>query len=794
MSQFTRRPLARAVSVALTGSVFAAAMAVPAHADPVLEEIVVTAQKRQENLQDVPVSVQVLGNQQLQDLNLKSFEDYIQFLPTVSFTYAGPGFGEIYMRGIASGGSVHSGSMPSVGVYLDEQPITTISQILDVHIYDIARIETLAGPQGTLFGQGSQAGTLRIITNKPNTNEFEAGYDVSVNSVDGGDMGYGVEGFVNLPLSDKMAVRLVGWSIQDAGYIDNVAKCITYAASGIERCNTDPYPGEPVAKVEDNFNDASSTGARALLKVDLNDNWTITPGIMYQKTDTNGSWAHDPEDEGDLKIARFYEDSTREDWYQATVTLEGQIGDMDLVYAGAYLDRNMESLYDYSGYSEYLEELYTYYGYDCYVYDSAGACLDPSQYVSGDEQFTRASNEIRLQSNQSNRLRWIAGFFTQQQLHNFDLQWRIPAMEPQNSVIPGGDTTWQTYQVRKDRDNALFGEITYDFTEKLSATAGVRFFDYENSLYGFNGFLSHCTGDYDADGNFVEDRVNGTPQFPCFDTRILDDAATGDGQSYKFNLNYTINDDLMVYATYSEGFRAGGVNRARVPGVPKYEPDWVYNWEAGWKSTWMDGRLRFNGAVYLEDWDNVQLSFLDFTVSNLTIIRNVGKAQTIGTEFDLTYAATDDLTVSLAASYNSAELQEAFYRDSDDQAAGLDPRAPKGTPMPYVPKFQYTAIGRYHFDVASLPSYAQLAVAYTGARWNDLDTTNSRRAEMDAYTIVNGAIGIDKESWTVELFGSNLTDERAQNQIVDPGYDSALDSKTYTNRPRTFGIRFSQRF
>jgi outer membrane receptor protein involved in Fe transport len=250
----------------------------------------------------------------------------------------------------------------------------------------------------------------------------------------------------------------------------------------------------------------------------------------------------------------------------------------------------------------------------------------------------------------------------------------------------------------------------------------------------------------------------------------------------------------MVYATYSEGFRAGGVNRARVPGVPKYEPDWVYNWEAGWKSTWMDGRLRFNGAVYLEDWDNVQLSFLDFTVSNLTIIRNVGKAQTIGTEFDLTFAATDDLTLSLAASYNNAELEEAFYRDSDDQAAGLDPRAPKGTPMPYVPKFQYTAIGRYHFDVASMPSYAQLAVAYTGSRWNDLDTTNSRRAEMDAYTIVNGAIGIDKETWTVELFGSNLTDERAQNQIVDPGYDSMLDSKTYTNRPRTFGIRFSQRF
>jgi iron complex outermembrane receptor protein len=792
MSQFRKRPLARAVSAALTGSVIATTIAVPAYADTVLEEIVVTAQKRQENLQDVPVSVQVLGNKDLQELNLKSFEDYIQFLPTVSFTYSGPGYGEVYMRGIVSGGSVHSGSMPSVGVYLDEQPITTISQILDVHIYDIARIETLAGPQGTLFGQGSQAGTLRIITNKPDSKGFEAGYDVNVNSVDGGDMGYGVEGFANIPLSEKMALRVVGWSQHDGGYIDSVPGCITYAASGIERCNTDVNLG-PNPKVEDNFNDATSTGARALLKVDLNDNWTVTPGIMYQTTETNGNWSYMPA-LGDLKIQRYFEDSTDEDWYQASLTVEGHIGDMDLVYAGAYLDRNLDSLYDYSGYSEYLENLYAYYGYDCYVYDATGACADPSQYVAGKENFTRASNEIRLQSNQEKRLRWVVGYFTQQQKHDFDLQWKIPAMDPAASVIPNGDTTWQTYQIRKDRDDAFFGEITYDFTEKLSVTYGLRYFEYENSLYGFNGFLRHCTGYYDADGNFVEDAA-GDPQFPCFDTRILDDVAKGDDLAHKINVNYTVNDDLMVYATYSQGFRAGGVNRARVPGVPKYEPDWVYNYEAGWKSTWMGGRLRFNGAVYLEDWDNVQLSFLDFTVSNLTIIRNVGKAQTIGTEFDLAFQATDDLTLSFAGSYNNAELSEAFYRDSDDQAAGLDPRAPKGTPMPWVPKFQATAIGRYNFDMGSFPSYAQLAMAYTGSRWNDLDTTNPRRAEMDAYTIVNGAVGIEKDSWTVELFGSNLTDERAQNQIVDAGYpDSTLDTRTYTNRPRTFGIRFSQRF
>ncbi|MCW8845887.1 MAG: TonB-dependent receptor, partial [Gammaproteobacteria bacterium] len=730
MSQFRKSPLARAVSAALTGSVIATAIAVPAYADPVLEEIVVTAQKRQENLQDVPVSVQVLGNQQLQELNLKSFEDYIQFLPTISSTYSGPGFGEVYMRGIVSGGSVHSGSMPSVGVYLDEQPVTTISQILDIHVYDIARIETLGGPQGTLFGQGSQAGTLRIITNKPDPKGFEAGYDVNLNTIDGGDTGYGIEGFVNLPLSETMALRLVGWSQHDGGYIDSVPGCVTFAASGIERCNTDVHPGQPDAKVEDNFNDATSTGGRALLKVDLNDNWTITPGIMAQTTETNGNWSYMPA-EGDLKIVRFFEDSTDEDWYQASLTVEGHIGDMDLVYAGAYLDRNLDSLYDYTGYSEYLEQLYAYYGYDCYVYDAAGACVDSAQYVAGKENFTRASNEIRLSSSQDQRFRWLVGFFTQQQKHDFDLQWRIPSMDPANSVIPDGTTTWQTYQIRKDRDNALFGEITYDFTDKLSATYGLRYFEYENSLYGFNGFLSHCTGFYDANGDFVQDGA-GVPQYPCFDTRILDDVADGDDVAHKVNVTYTVNDDVMVYATYSQGFRAGGVNRARVPGVPKYEPDWVYNYEAGWKTTWMDGRLRFNGAVYLEDWDNVQLSFLDFTVSNLTIIRNVGKAQTIGTEFDLTFAATDDLTLSFAGSYNNAELSEPFYRDSDDQAAGLDPRAEAGTPMPWVPKFQYTAIGRYQFDVASMPSYAQLALAYTGSRWNDLDTTNPRRAEMDA--------------------------------------------------------------
>ena len=202
MQKTNRKPLSRAISLALSGSVITAAICVPAYAEDTykLEEVIVTATKQSKSLQDIPVSVQVLGNQELQDLQVKGFEDYMMYLPTVSYTTAGPGYGQVYMRGIASGGDgVHSGSMPSVGVYLDEQPVTTINQILDVHVYDIARIETLSGPQGTLYGQGSQAGTIRIITNKPEIGINESGYDLDLNTVKSGDIGYGFDGYHQYP-------------------------------------------------------------------------------------------------------------------------------------------------------------------------------------------------------------------------------------------------------------------------------------------------------------------------------------------------------------------------------------------------------------------------------------------------------------------------------------------------------------------------------------------------------------------------------------------------------------------
>ncbi|MEI9927069.1 MAG: TonB-dependent receptor plug domain-containing protein [Sphingomonas sp.] len=274
----------RAVLAALLASAsFAApAFAQEAPSAPAVNddaEIVVTAQKREENLQDVPISIQALGTRKLDDLNVTNFNDYSKLLPSLSFQTVQPGQTNVYMRGVASGGDGnHSGSLPSVGVYLDEQPVTTIGGTLDVHIYDIARIESLSGPQGTLYGASSQAGTIRIITNKPDTSGFYGRVDGEVNTVTKGGTGGRLEGMINAPLSQSAALRIVGFYQHDAGWIDNVPGTRTFqtpsGAPGITVGNA-PF-------VKNNYNDVDIWGGRAALKVDLDDNWTVTPAVIYQ--------------------------------------------------------------------------------------------------------------------------------------------------------------------------------------------------------------------------------------------------------------------------------------------------------------------------------------------------------------------------------------------------------------------------------------------------------------------------------------------------------------------------------
>src|SRR6202789_455869 len=307
-----RLPLASAISAILAGGVpMVHAQTAPttqAASGDTLEEVTVTAQKVTENLQNVPVSIETINTQKLEQLNIANLNDYVEYLAGVttinSIGQGGNGIGttHVYMRGINSGqDGNHSGSQPTVGTYFDEQPVTTIDGTVDVHLYDIARVEVLEGPQGTLYGASSEAGTIRIISNKPDSSKFEAGYDVAGDAItNGGGQGWKAEGFVNVPLTDWAAVRLVGWDEHDPGYINNIAG--TNAAAGIVNGNRSfpTWTGATgltlsnAGSVSNNYNTSETRGGRGALKVDLGDNWSVTPSFMGQSIAANGFFGYDP--------------------------------------------------------------------------------------------------------------------------------------------------------------------------------------------------------------------------------------------------------------------------------------------------------------------------------------------------------------------------------------------------------------------------------------------------------------------------------------------------------------------
>jgi len=763
-----------------------------------LEEIVVTAQKRTENLQTVPISIQALGSERLSELKINDFTDYVKFLPSVSFTTAGPGFSLPYFRGVASGeNNNHSGPSPSVGIYLDEQPITTIQGALDVHLYDIARVEALAGPQGTLFGASSQAGTIRIITNQPDATGFAAGYGVEGNYLPDGDAGYLFEGFVNIPVAEAAAVRLVGWVRHDAGYIDNVAGSRTFPTSGACISNASSPPAgcerSPV-RAEDNYNDVDTYGARAALKVDLNDTWSITPSIMGQRQDANGSFGYSPA-VGDLENHIWYPTLSEDKFIQSALTIEGKIGNFDVVYAGAYLDRDVVVDADYSDYSFFYDTYYTnycsQYPDDCvpwgtYFFDDDGAVINPAQFIKGHDHYEMTTHELRIASPAENRWRVVAGLFYQDFKHEIMQRYMINDLGSSISVSGWQDTVWLTNQLREDESQAVFGELSFDFTDKLTGTAGLRYYEYDNSLRGFFGFGADYAFGYIYGEQFCfSDRSYNDG--PCTN---LDDDVDDTGTVPKFNLTYRFDDARLVYATYSEGFRPGGVNRND---GSSYDADYLTNYELGWKTTWADGRLRVNGAIFHEEWDDVQYGYLPPGGVGLTVIDNVGAAEIDGIELDVGWAPIDSLTINGGLTWIDAALTKDYIADP----AEGDVLAFKGDQLPVTPEFKANLTGRYLFPLGDFGAHAQAAIVYNGESYADL--TRDDRAftgKQPAYTIVDLAFGLQRDEYAVDFFLNNAFDERGRTStVVACAYFVCGNNPAYyPNLPRMFGIRFTQEF
>ncbi|GAB7555677.1 TonB-dependent receptor [Novosphingobium sp. 11B] len=752
--------------------------------------ILVTAQKRTENLQDVPIAITALGGEKLRELQVKELQDAVKNIPSVTIQTTQPGFSQVYFRGVASGENAnHSGPLPTVGTYLDEMPITTIQGALDIHAYDIARVEALAGPQGTLYGASSMAGTIKIVTNKPDYSGTYGAADMELNSVAHGDVGGVAQGFLNFRLSDRSALRVVGWYRHDGGYIDNIAGSRTYPVSGITQTNAD--------LVEKNYNDVDTYGARMALGIELDDDWTITPTLMGQVQKVNGSFAQERSSAVSKKLqtVQYNPESSKDEWYQAALTIEGKIGNWDLVATGGILNRKDRTESDYSDYSYFYDALY---GSGEFLYDNAGDLVSPNQYIKGRDKYRRQFGELRISSPQDSRLRLMAGLFAQRQVHEITQNYIIDGIADAITVPGTESDIWLTRQKRVDRDYAAFGELSFDITDQLTATGGLRVYKYKNSLVGFFGYSAGYSPRTGVAACFEEAKVAGSP---C--TNL--DAKTSDtGSIYKANLTYKLTPDWLVYATWSRGFRPGGINRRG--GQPPYAPDTLDNYEFGWKS--QIGAFHFNYAMFREDWSNIQLSFLG--ENGLTLIRNAGQARIYGVEFDMGYRK-GGLTLNASGSYNDAKITKDFCLIANATfdcsiPDGNTRLAQAGTHLPITARFKGNALARYEFPIGEWTGHIQGAVNYIGKRRSDLrNAENAIKGEFAAYTTADFSIGIKNDIWRFDIYANNMFDSNGvinssvqclETTCGDPLGQTGTGGVfyDYVIRPRVIGLKIGRDF
>ena len=780
-----------AVAVAL------AAGAPATFAADALEEIVVTATKREATAQSIPVTIQAISGQALEDLGVENFEDYIRNLAGVTSGGRGPGRNEIFIRGVSAGkgglkiaGAI--GTEPNVALYLDEAPISLAGRNIDPYITDISRVEVLPGPQGTLFGASSQAGTVRIITNKPEYNEFSGGVNASYSGTTGGDDSNSVDAYFNFPIiDDKLAARLAVYRAKEGGYIDNVLSTAQipltnptlsfYQSLGIvpERDIIDN-----AAFAEENFNEAVYEGFRASAKYAINDEWEVLLTYFSQEVEREGVWDYDPA-LGELNSESFAPDEGVDEYDLTSWTVNGRVAGLDMVYTGSYLDRELNEVADYSGYAN-SGPFIPYYICNYPVYSRCGT---PNFFLEQFYSVERTTHELRFSTDEDKRLRAIFGVFDDDTETVERGDWNYPSaiqvgLAP-NAPIPGATSSNPNTRnpgvvffndfTRGKKETSFFGELAYDINDQWTASVGLRRYDIEISLVGSSNFANRgVDGDF---GRNVDEILAGASPADFQDTIA------------KFNLQYKLNDDVLLYGTISEGYRPGGFNRnggaSQVPGVGPFVPDFyisdeVTNYEFGWKTTLADGTFRFNGAAYFVQWDEIQIGTLDFNVSNLAFISNAADAEIKGIEIDSIWQATDNFTLFTNISYNDTEMTRV--------PPNIVSIAPEGSPLALAPELQAVVRGRYEKEISNGLGFGQLTMQYTDDQISSVNV--GALFELDSYTTLDASLGYSRDNWKATFFIENLTDELADLFISDE--DDIV--KTVPNRPRTIGVRFSYEF
>ena len=811
----------------LNAAMMAVAASTTAFAATEIEEVIVTATKRASSAQEIPVTVNVLDETTMDDVAIGNFDDYVRHLPNVSSASVGPGRATVYIRGMAvqpitvllSGAQ---GTTPNVALYLDEQPVTAPGRNLDVYATDIQRIEVLPGPQGTLFGASSQAGTIRLITNKPQVDAFATGADVTMSNTKDGDMSTAIEAFINIPVNDRMAVRGAFYSVSEGGYIDNVLGSFTTdpAINPLSTASGSAVRYEAAnngALVESDFNDSYYKGAR------ISGSYALTPDERWmledvdvlvqhttQELGSDGVFDFDPE-VGDLDVNRYFPDRLSDEFGLTSWTVSGRAGALDLMYTGGYLDRKVEQMVDYTGYNNsgawisyytctYSNPAYVVnYGVDSrFITPGGRECLSPVKGAILHQSQERTTHEFRFTTPEENRIRLTAGVF----IDEFEIETQddylyeastdlgfvpnapIAAAAQVNASTRAPGITFFNDIRRTEEQVAFFGEVSYDLSDKVTALIGMRRYDLEIDFEGSSNFGDGIFQGSPGVGVTNQDRgrdydVSGGHSK---DPREFDDIIT------KFTLSYTPKDNVLLFATISEGYRPGGWNRGG--GIPSnnseyptvsahYDTDDVDNIEFGWKATLADGKVQLNGNVYFIEWTNMQVTRFDpQNVSILTFVENAADADIKGVEADLIWNVDENWTINAAISINDTELTDVY-----GQAVEL---AAIGSQLPLMPDLQTTIRARRDWVTdEGYEAFVQLGLQTGSDSYSSLVAVNRR--DQDAYATVDLSMGVSKDEWSAGLFIENLTDERVDQYINNQ--DDIM--RITTNRPLTLSLRVS---
>lgn len=739
-----------------------------------LEEIIVTATKREINLQDVPHSIDVLSGAQLQQMGAMDLEATMRALPSVHLTALQPGQNQLTMRGVAA--EVFEYVRPAlVAVYLDEQPMTSNAQQVGFRNIDIQRVESLPGPQGTLFGSSSLAGTIRYISNKPRTDVFEGYAQARYGTTSGGADSYDLSGVVNIPLiEDKLAVRAVGYTSRDGGYVDNV-----FGTSF-----TGNYDNADL--VEKDHNEFDVDGGRVHVQWNITDKWSTLLSFTGENTSAPGAWDSDAALD-DYQVTRFYEEFRDDDWTSVSATLSGDLGFADLSLTATRFDRDIVYEYDNMAYSQARDY---YYGSYCdngsYFYCTYVADFYPS-YIFNDQVQKRDAFEARLVSKGDGRLNWVAGVYHEDFTNDWFYGSAVPGLENTtmfywanyyayyygvsanyyNNYTPNPNIEYplpitnqsftQTYRYR-EKQTSVFGEVTFKLTENLSVIGGLRWAEVDRDRFERNLFPAGLVpvgarGD-GGDGTFR-------------------DIGTDDDTIFKAGLQYDLTDDVMVYGLYSQGFRVGGANslRAAASGlVPQtYGGDFLNNYEAGIKSRFAGGRLTVNASAFSMVWEdymqgvNGDLWWLEGTV-------NAGEAEVRGLELSVSAMPIDNLSFATNIGFYDNEFKDDFCANFDGNVnlgcvdETIEREIVAGMTMPNAPELKAWASIDYTVpNVLGGDLWFYYDFTYQGESWSGVDEIRDNDLDglAPSFTISNFSTGLrlpNQLDITINI--NNLFDEK----------------------------------